>query len=71
VTGTAALYAGLVGSLAVGAIMLFSSVSFMWYAVSGAFLTYILGHLFTRLMPAAEPDTTGMPNLTLEQQRER
>jgi len=62
VTGTAALCAGIVGSLAVGSILLFSSVSFMWYAISGALLTYILGHLFTQLIPATEPNSAVSPN---------
>jgi sodium-coupled monocarboxylate transporter 8/12 len=57
VTGTAALCAGIVGSLTVGAMILFSSVSFMWYAVSGALLTFILGNVFSRLTPATEPKT--------------
>ena len=61
VNGTAALWAGIVGSLSVGAIILFSSASFMWYAVSGAFLTYIFGHLFTRVLPEANRHESSSP----------
>jgi hypothetical protein len=56
VTGTAALCAGIVGSLAVGAMIVFSSVSFMWYAITGALLTYILGNVFTLIIPVPGPN---------------
>jgi SSS family transporter len=66
VNGTAALWAGIAGSLLVGVMIFFSSVSFMWYAVTGAVLTFVLGHLFAWLTPVTQRNNARLPEYKAE-----
>jgi len=54
--------------LVVGAMILFSPASFMWYALSGVTLTFVSGNLLARLNSATKPKLAGFANSETESQ---